>query len=59
MPNMTGPELKKLREKKKLTRKALADLIAASWRTIEGWEQGKDPIPAAKEKFILLVLSRR
>jgi DNA-binding transcriptional regulator YiaG len=54
---MTASELKKLRRSKKLSRRELGQLLAASPRTVEGWEQGRDPIPQAKQKFIRLVLA--
>lgn len=37
---MTGFELKRLRQKKHLTREQLAKKIGVSVRTVEAWEQG-------------------
>jgi DNA-binding transcriptional regulator YiaG len=56
---MTGVELRILRHRNKLSRKQLADLVATSWRTVEGWEQGRFPIPPAKEKLIRSVIKNR
>ena len=55
---MTGEELRKLREKKGLTREELASRLKVSCRTIYRWEKGDNIHPVFMEK-IRRILGRR
>ena len=52
--NMTGEELKRLREKLKLTPTAAAASISVSARTWQRWEASKKPMPEPMEKLFRL-----
>jgi DNA-binding transcriptional regulator YiaG len=53
---MTGPELKRLRERAGLTQRALADLAWVSERTVIRWEVGDVEIPTKKAERLLPIL---
>lgn len=48
---MTPENLKAIRTKHGLSRKALAEICGVSARTVEGWEQGR---PVSKPAMMLL-----
>ena len=52
---MIGTELKKLREKLKLTPTAAAASISVSARTWQRWESSKKPIPEPMERFFKII----
>lgn len=42
---MTGPELRAVRQKLKLTQRGMADRLGVSWNTVARWERGEQRIP--------------
>ena len=53
---MTGPELKRLRERAGLTQRVLADLAWVSERTVIRWEVGDVEIPTKKAERLFPML---
>ena len=52
---MTPQDLRAWRKSLSFNRKAMGALLGVSARSIEGWEQGSRPIPAAMSKYLDLV----
>jgi len=55
---MTPQDLRAWRHSLKLNRKALGALLGVSGRSVEGWEQGSRPIPAAMGKLMQLTAAK-
>ena len=51
---LNGKELTNWRRTNRLSRKELANLVGVSWRTVEGWEQGRSEVP---EKVLRLLFA--
>jgi DNA-binding transcriptional regulator YiaG len=58
MPDtMTGAELRRLRERAKLTQEQLASRAEVHWRTILRWEAGQVSIPALAARGLRQILT--
>jgi len=57
--NMRGEELRKLREKKGLTREQLASRLQVSYMTLYRWEKGITRLHPVFEEKIKRILGRR
>lgn len=50
-----GDFVKKLRNDKKLTQKLFAEILGISEKTVEKWEQGKNPIKGTASRLIYIL----
>ena len=57
-PEMTGKELRKLRERAGLSQSALAALAGIHYRTILRWEMGQVPIPKLEALGLEVLLAK-
>lgn len=53
-----GPGVREVRRRLGLSRSALGERLGASARTVEGWEQGKDAVPAKRLWMLKELLER-
>jgi len=56
MRPVTGPELRRLREKAGLSQEGLARLCDVATRTIIRWENNQVPIPALSARGLLAIM---
>lgn len=54
-----GPGVREVRRRLGLSRPALGERLGASGRTVEGWEQGKDAVPARRLWMLKELLESR
>ncbi|MBQ3670304.1 MAG: helix-turn-helix domain-containing protein [Treponema sp.] len=55
LPEYTGQQIKKIREKLELTQRAFASVVGVSQKTVEAWEGGRNTPQGPAQRFLALM----